>query len=375
MVIEFKNYEEFNKFIKINDEVQKEKINSSNIKLRKKIKSMPSFQEEINNNYEFLFPKMDKVIPVIFYDFSVWCMVKNLHKSVFKRIETKYDPKDEKIYIKKGEFSKDYSFCSKFFEYSHNKINLRDIGNIIILHEIGHAIHHQSSKISKKYIDDKSNEAKFINELMSFNECLVSHHKNSGKIIEVELIARQATREGYADLYCCIILDKIYGKNKAEPLIKALYEFRNNAHILDGERYYSFDSIEAYMLSRNNLNFKNFNEIHEYISEIISKNAIKCINNSYNYSYSNFIGAINSIFDINEKEVNKSLDRIEKRFPFLYIKKKGIVNWRFEDGCKDGKNWQENKNLSITKRKIKSIKTTLNKNIEKILIKSSLKNN
>ncbi|HBQ2476617.1 TPA: hypothetical protein L7T36_005697, partial [Klebsiella pneumoniae] len=119
------------------------------------------------------------------------------------------------------------------------------------LHELGHAVHHQTEKLNGSYLYEGTEEAKFINELMSFEELVISQHEFSGKIVETEMIARQATREGYADLYCCILLDKLYGRDKAGLIIEAISDYREAMNVT--ERYYTHDSIYAYLTSKNSL--------------------------------------------------------------------------------------------------------------------------
>lgn len=178
----------------------------------------------------------------------------------------------------------------------------------------------------------------------------------SGKIVEIEMIGRQATREGYADLYCCILLDKLYGRDKAGFIIKAIHGYREAMNVT--ERYYTHDSINEYLISKNSLDFKNFNEIHSYISDVVSKYAIKSINSdSRNFvSHINFLGVINSVFDINESDVKSAAKKIEDRFPFIWVYRDKLVPWSFEHGTKDGKMWIDNRDISRLQRRVRTVK-------------------
>ncbi|KHT17922.1 hypothetical protein [Pectobacterium brasiliense] len=82
----------------------------------------------------------------------------------------------------------------------------------ILLHEIGHAVHHQTEKLNGEYLDISTPEADFINKFTMFFQ----GERNHNYMYETDMIIRNATREGYADLYSCILIDKLYSKQRQQ---------------------------------------------------------------------------------------------------------------------------------------------------------------
>ncbi|MCT4714086.1 hypothetical protein MUA01_03665 [Enterobacteriaceae bacterium H18W14] len=321
----------------------------------------------LNNNRERFLPSLNKTLLIIFSDFSVWTKFKNLPKISLGRLDTSYKPDKEHIYILKKTLINKNDFYNELNKYAESFIDIDTATNITILHELGHAVHHQIEKLNGRYLHEGTEEAKFINELMSFEELAVSQHEMSGKIVEIEMIGRQATREGYADLYCCILLDKLYGRDKAGFIIKAIHDYREAVNVT--ERYYTHDSINEYLTSEYRLDFKNFNEIHSYISIVVSKYAIKHINSDSRsfFSHSNFLGVINSVFGINEIDVKSAVKKIGDRFPFIWVYHDKLVPWRFEHGCEDGEEWLTNRELNKTQRSKRAVKAVMENKLNKII--------
>lgn len=348
MKIELKNLNSFNKFIEsYNDSLELEFDPSATIKLKNRM-GPRDLQNNINKCSKKLLPPVSKILPIIFYDFSVWTKFKSLPNKFLRGLDTSYKPNKGCIYIFGKTFTAENDFYDGLNKYTEKSIDINTAINITLLHELGHAVHHQTEKLNGRYLHEGTEEAKFINELMSFEELVVSQHEMSGKIVEIEMIGRQATREGYADLYCCILLDKLYGRDKAGFIIKAIHDYREAMNVT--ERYYTHDSINEYLISKEDFRFKSFDDIHSYISSIVSKKAIKSINSdSRNFaSHSNFLGVTSSVFGINESDVKSAAKKIEDRFPFLWVYHSKLVPWRFEHGCEDGEKWLTNKDLNKT---------------------------
>ncbi|ECC5185000.1 hypothetical protein CS238_05340 [Salmonella enterica] len=367
MKIELKNLNSFNKFIEsYNGSLELEFEPSATVKLQNKM-APKDLQNNINKYSEKVLPPVSKILPIIFYDFSVWAKFKTLPNNILGGLDTSYKPDKECIYIREKTFMAEKDFYDGLNKYTEKPIDINTATNITLLHELGHAVHHQTEKLKGSYLHEGTEEAKFINELMLFNEIVFSHHDESGKIVEIEMIARQATREGYADLYCCILLDKLYGSDKAGFIIKAIHDYREAVNVT--ERYYTHDSINEYLVSKDDFGFENFDDIHSYISSIVSKNAIKSINSdSRNFvSHSNFLGVINSVFGINEKDVKSASKKIEDRFPFLWVYNDKLVPWRFEHGTKDGKTWLDNRNLNALQRNIRTVKSAIENKVKNIM--------
>ncbi|EMX8260116.1 hypothetical protein AAHK15_000722 [Salmonella enterica] len=369
MKVKYVNYNHLKKFI--HDRVEYLDI-SSNMAIesqRSNESSEPDFSRFLNKNSGYIFPDIDKTLPIIFYDFPVWTKFKSLPNNILGRLDTSYKPHKECIYIREKTLTNKNDFYNELNKDSENFIDIDTAANITILHELGHAVHHQTEKLNGRYLHEGTEEAKFINEFMSFEELVVSQHEMSGKIVETEMIARQATREGYADLYCCILLDKLYGKEKAFSIINALYDFRVKSDSVNAERYYSYGSIDEYRKNMDRLELKNFDEIHRYISGVVIKTTINHINSTARgfYSHSNFLGALNSVFSINEPDVKVAVQKIEDRFPFLCIYHDKLTPWRFEQGTKDGKTWLDNRNLNALQRNIRTVKLAIENKVKYIM--------
>ncbi|ECE0793767.1 hypothetical protein GK48_27790 [Salmonella enterica subsp. diarizonae] len=255
----------FNKFIEKKDGGQKKKFDENKlIKLNvNEPTNINELLDVLNGNSNIIFPSIDKTLPIIFYDFSVWTKFKSLPNKFLGGLDTSYKSNKECIYIREKTFTAENDFYDGLNKYTEKSIDINTATKITLLHELGHAVHHQTEKLNGRYLHEGTEEAKFINEFMSFEELVVSQHEMSGKIVEIEMIGRQATREGYADLYCCILLDKLYGRDKAGFIIKAIHDYRKDVNVT--ERYYTHDSINEYLTSEYRLSFKNFNEIHSYI--------------------------------------------------------------------------------------------------------------
>ncbi|EMJ2323341.1 hypothetical protein V7L32_003772 [Salmonella enterica] len=358
----------FNKFIEKKDGGQKKKFDENKlVKLNvNESTNTNELLDVLNGNSSIIFPSIDKTLPIIFYDFSVWTKFKSLPNKFLGGLDTSYKSNKECIYIFDKTFTAENDFYDVLNKYTEKPIDINIAASITLLHELGHAVHHQTEKLNGSYLHEGTEEAKFINELMSFEELVVSQHEMSGKIVEIEMIGRQATREGYADLYCCILHDKLYGRDKAGFIIKAIHGYREAMNVT--ERYYTHDSINEYLTSKNSLDFKNFNEIHSYISDVVSKYAIKNINSDSRIfvSHSNFLGVINSVFGINESDVKSAAKKIEDRFPFICVYHDKLVPWRFEHGCEDGEKWLTNKDLNKIKRGIRTIKVVMKNKVNNI---------
>lgn len=367
MKVKYVNYNHFKKFI--HDRVEYLDI-SSNMAIesqRSNESSESDISRFLNKNSGYIFPDIDKTLPIIFYDFSVWTKFKSLPNKFLGGLDTSYKSRKECIYILDKTFTAEHDFYGELNKYTEKPIDINIAANITLLHELGHAVHHQIEKLNGRYLHEGTEEAKFINELMSFEELAVSQHEMSGKIVEIEMIGRQATREGYADLYCCILLDKLYGRDKAGFIIKAIHDYREAVNVT--ERYYTHNSINEYLISEYRLDFKNFNEIHSYISTVISKYAIKHINSDSRsfVSHSNFLGVINNVFGINEKDVKSAAKKIGDRFPFIWVYHDKLVPWRFEHGCEDGEKWLTNRELNKIKRGIRAVKAVMGNKVNNIV--------
>jgi len=303
----------------------------------------------INKNYDSFSLSKEKEIPIIFVDFP---SILNFTRFNFKNIETAYYPNSGKIYINRETLETEKNSLYDFMK--GEGVSLQDTTNLIILHEMGHAVHHQSQLITKNYLDPESEKANFINNFMSFTEI-------SNSCAEIKIVGRNATREGYADLYASIMFDKIYRpekSNQAENIITALRNFREHNH--SHEHYYTEISLDKYLDERNKLSITDFSDIHRYISKTVSDTAIYCINRQSDQydTYGQFIGLTNTVCQINAKTPREASYSISKRFPFLsLISNPDDINpYRFNEGIEAGKAWLEDKNETRLKRFLNQIR-------------------
>lgn len=298
----------------------------------------------------------DKSIPIIFKDsYSLFGL---LHFGL-KNIETAYYPKSEKIYINKETLETENNSLYDFMR--SEGVSLQDTTNLIILHEMGHAVHHQSQLITKNYLDPQYEKANFINNFMSFTEI-------SNSCAEIKIVGRNATREGYADLYASIMFDKIYRpekSNQAENIITALRNFREHNH--SHEHYYTEISLDKYLEERKKLNITDFSDIHRYISKTVSDTAIYCINKQSDHydTYGQFIGLTNAVCQINSDNPIDASYNISKKYPFinLILNPDNINHYRFKEGNDAGKAWIEDKGTSRFKRYINQIRRNSSNNM------------
>lgn len=307
----------------------------------------------INKNYDTFSPSKEKDIPVIFIDFS---SILNFLRFNIQNIETAYYPKSEKIYINRETLETEKNSLYNFMR--GKGVSLQDTTNLIILHEMGHAVHHQSQLITKNYLDPQHEKSNFINKFMSFTEI-------SNSCAEIKIVGRNATREGYADLYASIMFDKIYKPEKssqAENIITALRDFRKHNHT--NEHYYTEISLDKYLEERKKLTMTNFSDIHSYISKTVSDTAIYCINRQSDQydTYGQFIGLTNAVCHINADNPREASINISKKYPFLSLiaNPDDINPYRFKEGNEAGKAWLEDKNATRFKRFFNQIRRNSN---------------
>ncbi|WP_407579563.1 hypothetical protein [Citrobacter koseri] len=346
----------------------------------------------INEDKRILLPDIDKTIPVIFYSFSVWTRIKTRSnvfiqepslKTFFGKLTTSYQSGTESIYISRNLYEakkkdKGINEHEVFKALLASDCSHEEATNLVLLHELGHAVHHQVSKQRGNLLDETTTEAKFLNKLMTTTD-FVSSRKFD--IPEISPVAYKAVTEGFADLYSCIVVDKLYGKEQATKIIEALHQMRLSAYELDEhrnrERYYSFDSIKHYIDNRDILSFNTFDDIHQYISDTVSKVAIHYINKEAgrygNKSHCNFLGVINVVHNLNQSNAYAAALAIQKKFPFidLYENKIKREEWKFQKGNDVGKEWLNRRSKRELKDKIRDTKKCIHSSNAKLTAKKN----
>ncbi|WP_407579546.1 hypothetical protein [Citrobacter koseri] len=376
MKIEFKNSQLFDKYYY--------KFNSKTIRRDTELEDHGR-NNDTNLDYKKLFnllneenvhfPSIDKTIPIIFYNFSVWTSIKaranvfiqepNL-KTFFGKLTTSYQSGTESIYISRNLYEakkkdKGINEHEVFKALLASDCSHEEATNLFLLHEIGHAIHHQLEKRNGYLLEPTTPEAAFLNPFVRFNEEYVD------KIPTVTAIAYKAITEGFADLYSCILVDRLYDSSRSDVIIDALHQYRTTHK---NENYYSYPSIESYMKQRNGRGFESFDEIYKYMSSTIAyttiKNMVRHMQDG-SEELGRFIGVVNKLQGLNHSNIDKTVESIRANYPFMdsvvfYADKKNPFGYHpnlFEEGCKAGDKWLKKRAKREFKNKIKDIKRSV----------------
>lgn len=321
--------------------------------------SPQDFIDYINDEKNNLLPSdIKENTSVVFINFSMLSDIGNL--SLRKR-DTEYNAKNNKVLINKSLYEKDGVY-SALKEKGFSK---KEITNLVIAHEIGHFIHRETSNKNNIYINSKNDGALFINKLMTFSERIFAETDPHGYVVPEVYKLRQATREGYPDLYSAILLNKFYPEEKANSMIKALHDYRYNQN--HWSQYYTSNALETYIKEKDSLTLNSFNDISEYIHSNISKNAIKVIVEQKEVS-DYFLGIMDGLSNSRIKTSQDRQKEVDEVFPFLKglkIKNNDINTDHFYSGkeaIESFVQYQRNKNGSTFKSRLKML---LNKSKEK----------
>lgn len=380
------------KVVTINDSLFEDYLNKNNLSDRKIVPDDESFIEEsnypklnfinyknvidyINNNFSIVTPKLNKTIPIIFYNFSVWTRMKSRvnfflqessRKTFFGKLTTSYQPGTESIYISRNLYEakkkdKGNNEHEVFKAFSVSDCSHEEATNLVLLHEIGHALHHQLEKHNGYLLEPTTPEASFLNPFVQFNEECVE------KIPTVTAIAYKAITEGFADLYSCILVDRLYDSSRSDVIINALYQYRTTHK---NENYYSYPSIESYMSQRNGRDFNNFDEIYKYMSSTIAHTTVKNMGVKLldgSEELGRFLGVVNKLQGLNYSKIDKAVESMKYNYPFMdyvifYADKKNPFSYHqnlFEEGCKAGEKWLKKRAKRKFKNKVKDIKRSV----------------
>lgn len=329
----------------------------------------------LNDNSKNSFPEINKTVPIVLYDFTTWSNFKtrlNLfyhlkhYNALIKPIFTSYQPSIESICISISLYE-DNKKENEVNEHEVYKFLLaadcshEEATNLVLLHEIGHAIHHQLEKHNGYLLEPTTPEASFLNPFFSFNEECVE------KIPTVTAIAYKAITEDFADLYSCIIVDRLYDSSRSDVIINALYQYRTTHK---NENYYSYPSIDSYMKHRNGRDFKSFDEIYKYMSSTIAHTTVKNMGVKLldgSEELGRFLGVVNKLQGLNYSKLDKAVESIRSNYPFIdyvifYVEKKNPFSYHqnlFEEGCKAGEKWLKKRAKRKFKNKIKDIKRSV----------------
>lgn len=200
---------------------------------------------------------------------------------------------------------------STFPEYLYASVGQSKLLMFAILHEIGHAIHHQlflKQDNNSLTPSEDFNTNDFLN-LISNNGIYLLEKNEETKKYDINHAITYAIKEGFADLYACISLTQIYPKEVSLSFIHEIIESRKSGQ----DNYYTTETLMEYKqdLENNENSINNFIDLHQYIENKISNTALKLMleklssNNEEQIKHNNaFAGFLKSII---EKSVNQKL--------------------------------------------------------------------
>lgn len=334
----------------------------------------------INTNKEFT-PNLNQNIKIKFDDFYWFSSIKksmdNFFSNQSKKFHTAgYNLSNRNIIIHKDFFSNN----SIYNDLSNNKLLDSEIINFVILHEIGHCLHHLSLD-KNKIINYDSKESNFINTIMpNFDKTwIVKNHEIMERL-------NNSIVEGFADLYSLILLDKIYPDNQALKIIEAVKNVREEKQLHCNDTYHTYTSIEKYIKQRNEMkaNLNDFHSINQYICQNTLQEAFSIIEQ---YTTPSFIesdskhkkdvfllsGVLYEAYNLKKENVLPDAESVLK-----YIKENNFLNHNIENNIEKifdfnslyptynssfeiGRSeYLSTKNNGVFKNKIKNIKKMLN---------------
>lgn len=367
----------------INKKYYEEKIiydDNDQIIIPKNIKPL-DILKFINTNKEFT-PNLNENIKIKFDDFYWFSLIKKSMDNFFSNQSKKnhtagYNLSNQNIIIHQDFFSNN----SIYNELSNNKLLDSEIINFVILHEIGHCLHHLSLD-KNKIINYDSKESNFINTIMpNFDKTwIVKNHEIMERL-------NNSIVEGFADLYSLILLDKIYPDNQALKIIEAVKDVRKEKELYHKDTYHTYSSIEKYIKHRNEMkaNLNDFHSINQYICQNTLQEAFSIIEK---YTTPSFIesdskhkkdvfllsGVLYEAYNLKKENVLPDAESVLK-----YIKENNFLNHNIENNIEKifdfnslyptynssfeirRSEYLSTKNDGVLKNKIKNIKKMLNR--------------
>jgi hypothetical protein len=217
----------------------------------------------------------DKEIKIVFENFTLFNKI--IQKIPYLNKKDTTDPGDafynyqtQNVFIQENLLKRSTpdSFSAVLFQ----KVNIKDYLNIVVLHEIGHAIHHQYYLNNNKHLSTNDNLSNFINKTVDFH--LYHNPQSFDSLANTRSLPYanfNAVRENFADTFACLAATQIYPKKEAENIIQALYESRQFANHNRMEEYHTQGSITTILndLKNNKLNFNSFTDLYTYQSNLI----------------------------------------------------------------------------------------------------------
>lgn len=272
--------------------------------------SIEDLKDKIENssilNYPHNFLSLDKtkqeIPPIITIN-----LVDNINIPTSEDVFEHYNKLTGQITITEKLLFNDVLLPTSFPECLYSSVGQSKLLMFAILHEIGHALHHQIYLKEDSYLISSQhdfNNNDFLNLIADNGIYLLGKgdDNNHNKKYDINHAIKYALKEGFADLYACIGLTQIYPQEVALNFIHEIIEARN----ISNNNYYTTESIKQLKkdIEKNNLDLNKFDDLHSYIDNVISNTALKVMleklssDNEEQIKHNNaFAGFLKSLFE------------------------------------------------------------------------------
>lgn len=287
------------------------------------------------------------------------------------------------IYISRNFLMKNSSSnYDNFVDYLVSNVDFETATQVVIAHEMAHSFQHKLYEINNTHIlerDDNFND-KFLNsvaslrnyhstdqQILDYFEKVNPQHQlkeetilNLHKSHDVNYLISQSVEEGFADLYSCLTINNLYGKEKALEVTEKMIEGRKEFSP-DYPTYYTLNTfLDDLKNNPSSLDFNNFNELHQYMSKTISNSTDLFLNDILSGQYENtqntgnqqlynskFLGTIHSLADKNFLENPNNLDLNNQKNLLTLINRNTpeIVNFSIKNNPTSNLFFEESKNI------------------------------
>jgi len=292
-----------------------------------------------NKNSNFFTPSIEHKLQIIFANFSIFNKLIDRFRINYLNQDddfAMYDSQNKKIFIREVILSNNNQ-QSIISMYRNAGVSNNDIINIVLLHEIGHSIHHLNYLNTSKVLDTLNNhDINFFNDLISIENNLVLNLTKNGENQNLDFTTHihQSISEGFADLYCINAINKLYSKEQSHKLIDIIKTSRKKRQEQEKEKeqYFTVPSIENYLLNKNNLSIDSFEQLNKNISKSIgntAKNILIEASNNTNWKEPQSIRIYNRLLGYFNEKNSLKFDSSQKTSNYIINKYKVNLNKHF----------------------------------------------
>lgn len=290
-----KRYNQITNSVFFNKNTKSEEISIQNLKV--------IIEDNLILNYPYNFLSLDKtkqaIPPIIIIN-----LVDNVNTKVSEDLFEHYNKNTGQITITEKLLFNNVTLPSSFPECLNSTVGQAKLLIFAILHEIGHAIHHQIYLKQNSYLIPSQydfNNNDFLN-LIANNAIYLLGQSDNDKKYDINHAIKYSIKEGFADLYACVGLTQIYPQEVALNFIQEVIEARETSN----SNYYTINSLKQLKenIEEHKFNLNNFEDLHSYIDKTISHTALKTIliklssNNEEQVKHNNaFTGFLKSLFE------------------------------------------------------------------------------